>query len=114
MHAQNCLTQTDIATRCRNESDTRRVTIAASGCTRYPAIMADRMDPETRQRVTRAGAAALNASLTPEQRSESARRAVAHANSPAGRARSIVRRWPELSRAERAEVRKILREGGVN
>jgi hypothetical protein len=75
--------------------------------------MTDRMDPETRQRVTRAGAVALNASLTPEQRSEAARRAVAHANSPAGRARSIVKAWPGLSRAERAEVRDILRDGGV-
>ena len=75
--------------------------------------MTDRMDPETRKRVTRAGAAARNAAMTAEERSEAARRAVAAANSPAGRARSIVRRWPELSRAERAEVRAILREGGV-
>ena len=71
------------------------------------------MDPETRERVTSAGGKARAAKLTPEQRSESARRAVASVNSPAGRARSIVRAWPSLSRAERAEVREILASGGV-
>jgi hypothetical protein len=75
--------------------------------------MVDKMDTATRLRVTRAGAAARNAAMTPVERSEAARRAVAHVNSPAGLARRIVKAWRGLSRTERDEVRAILREGGV-
>lgn len=71
------------------------------------------LTPEKRRERASAGGRAVSAMLTPEERRERARRAVAVANSPAGRARSIVRAWPTLSRAERAEVREILRQGGV-
>lgn len=70
--------------------------------------MTDRMDAETRQAVTSAGGHARAAALSADERSEIARAGARAANSPAGRARSIVKAWPALSRAERAEVREIL------
>lgn len=70
--------------------------------------MADRMDPETRQRVTSAGGHARAEALSPERRSEIGRSAAAAINSPAALARRIIKAWPSLSRAERAEVRGIL------
>ena len=70
--------------------------------------MADRMDAETRQAVTSAGGHARAEALSAEERSEIARAGALAANSPAGRARSIVKAWPDMSRAARAEVREIL------
>lgn len=40
-------------------------------------------------------------------------RAAAAVNSPAGLARRIAKRWPDLDNDERAEVRAILAEAGV-
>lgn len=70
--------------------------------------MADRMDPETRAEVTSLGGHARAAALSAEERAEIARAGARAANSPAGRARSIVKAWPTASRAERAEVLEIL------
>lgn len=66
----------------------------------------------TTERASTAGKASAEA-LTPDERKERARKAVSVSNSPAARARSIVRAWPELDDDERAEVRAILRRGGV-
>lgn len=71
--------------------------------------MADRMDSDTRARVTAAGGRARAEALTPEARAASASKAARAAHSPAALARRIVKAWPDLSRAERAEVRDILR-----
>lgn len=66
------------------------------------------MSPEDRQAVTSAGGRARVAALTPEQRAELGRAGAARTNSAAGLARRIVKAWPSLNRAERAEVRAIL------
>lgn len=70
--------------------------------------MTDRLDPATRQRVTSAGGQGRAAALTPEQRAAIASAGAAASRSPAALARRIVKAWPDLSRAERAEVREIL------
>jgi hypothetical protein len=73
--------------------------------------MTDRMttvDAETRQAVAAAGGRGRAEALTAAQRSEIARAGARAANSPAGRARSIVKAWAALTRAERAEIREIL------
>ena len=81
-----------------------------------PATVAGMPKPDGRltftERASRAGQASAEA-LTPEERKERARKAVSAANSPAARARSIARAWPELDDDERAEVRAILRRAGV-
>lgn len=51
--------------------------------------------------------------LTPAERADIAREGAAAVNRPAGLARRIVKRWPTLPPAERDEVRRILRDGGV-
>src|SRR5689334_11188185 len=70
--------------------------------------VADRLDPDTRRRVTSAGGHGRAVKLTPEQRAASAAAAARAMHSPASLANRIVRAWPDLSRAERAEVRQIL------
>jgi hypothetical protein len=83
---------------------------------RMPAMvepMTDHLDSETRQRVTSAGGRGRALALTPEERAESARTAANSAHRPANLARRIVKAWPSLSRAERAEVREVLRGGSV-
>jgi len=72
--------------------------------------MPKKMSFEERARV--AGQARV-AAMKPEEHSALARQAAAKANSPASRARSIVRAWPTMSRVERNEVLDILRAGGV-
>jgi len=67
------------------------------------------MPPETRRAVASAGGRARVDALTPEQATELGRAGAARANAPAALARRIARRWPELTREERAEVRAILR-----
>lgn len=71
--------------------------------------MTDRMQPETRKAVTTLGGHARAAALTADQRSDIARTASAASKKPAALARSIVKAWPELDEAERAEVKNILR-----
>jgi hypothetical protein len=66
------------------------------------------MSPEDRQAVTSAGGRARVEALTPDERAELGRAGAAAVNSAAGLARRIVKAWPELTRAERAEVRAIL------
>jgi len=61
----------------------------------------------------RAAGQARAASMTADERAESARNAANAAHRPAALARRIVKAWPALSRAERAELREILREGKV-
>jgi hypothetical protein len=51
--------------------------------------------------------------LPADERANIARSGAAAVNSAAGLARRLARRWPELGRTERDEVRAILREGGV-
>lgn len=67
------------------------------------------MDKDTRARVTSAGGHGRARALTPDQRTASASSAARAAHSPAALARRIVKAWPDLSPAERAEVRAILR-----
>jgi len=76
--------------------------------------MTDHLDPDTRRRVTAAGGHGRAASLTAQERAASASTAAKAAHSPAALARRVARAWPELSRAERAEVRAILREAGIS
>lgn len=66
------------------------------------------MSPEKRRAVTSAGGRARTAALTPEQAAELGRNGAAAVNSAVGLARRIVKAWPTLTRAERAEVRAIL------
>lgn len=72
--------------------------------------MTDRMQPETRKAVTTLGGHARAAALTAGRRSDIARQANAASKSPAALARGIVKAWPQLDEAERAEVQMILRE----
>lgn len=71
--------------------------------------MPDNMSAETRRTVTSAGGRGRAAALTPTERTASARTAANAAHAPANLARRIAKRWPELTQAERAEVRAILR-----
>jgi len=75
--------------------------------------MTDHLDPDTRRRVTAAGGHGRAASLTEEERTASASTAARAAHRPAALARRIAKAWRETDRAERAEVREILRKAGI-
>lgn len=71
--------------------------------------MVDRMDKQTRARVTAAGGHGRAAALTAEQRAAISSAGARAAHTPAARARQIRKAWPSLSDAERVEVLAILR-----
>jgi hypothetical protein len=70
------------------------------------------MPAETRAVVTSAGGRG-RAALPAEQLSQINRAGAAAINSAAGLARRIVKRWPELTEDERAEVLDVLVGGGL-
>jgi hypothetical protein len=59
------------------------------------------------------GGQARAEALSPDERVEIAKAGARAAHSPARMAQRIVKAWSSLSRAERAEVRGILRDGEV-
>lgn len=65
-------------------------------------------DPAQRTRSAAVAGRARVAQADPAEITAARRAGAAAVNSPAALARRIVRKWPELSRAERAEVRAIL------
>lgn len=65
-------------------------------------------DPGVRKTVASLGGRARVANADPDELTATRRAAAAAANSPAARARSIVKAWPGLSQSERNEVRRIL------
>lgn len=67
-------------------------------------------DPERRRAASAAGGHARKAKAGSAVLTASGRAGAAAVNGPAGLARRIVKKWPELGRAERAEVRAILAE----
>jgi len=67
-------------------------------------------DPEKRREVAASGARARNATADPVEAFAARGAGGKAANSPASLARRIVKKWPEMTRAERAEVRAILAE----
>lgn len=69
------------------------------------------MSPDTRKAVTTAGGYGRAAAMTAEERSASARQAGRAGHSPGALARRIVKAWPDLTDAERAEVLGILTIG---
>ncbi len=70
-------------------------------------------DPRVRIDVARLGGKARVAKGDPEELQRTRRSAAAATNSAPSLARRLVRLWPTLSRSERAEIRAILREAGV-
>lgn len=65
-------------------------------------------DPHVRVDVARLGGLARVANADPAELTQARRAGAAAVNSPAALARRIVKAWPELDRAGRAEVRAIL------
>ena len=65
-------------------------------------------DPETRARVTAAGGRARAEAMTAEQRASVAGAAGAAGHRPVALARRIVKAWPNLTEAERDELRGVL------
>lgn len=76
-----------------------------------PATVAG-MPVDTKRRASVAGKAS-RASLTPEQREESARAAAKAAHSLVSYCRRVAARWADASDDERREARRVLREAGV-
>jgi hypothetical protein len=73
--------------------------------------MVDRMDKQTRTRVAAAGGHGRAAALTGDQRSAISATGARAMHTPTALARRIVKYWPDLSDAERAEVIGILTAG---
>ena len=67
----------------------------------------DKMDPDTRHAISSAGGRA-RAAADPTELFAARGAGGSAANRPASLARRIVKQWPTLTRAERAEVRAIL------
>ena len=76
---------------------------------RQDRTVTDKMPQATRRAVTSAGGRARAAKVAPAEQFAARGRGGSAANKPASLARRIAKQWPDLTRAERAEVREILK-----